>query len=78
VSVALPLGNKRLFFSGKYLWEYPEKDEYISIMSSKGNDDMAKEYMDKNKITTIVGKTIISASWLKPIRDEHTQEVIGT
>jgi hypothetical protein len=34
VFMALPLGNSRLFFSAKYIISYPEKDEYISIMSS--------------------------------------------
>lgn len=40
--MALPFGNSRIFVNAKYDWQYPEKDEYIAIMSSEGNDEITQ------------------------------------
>ena len=47
----------------------PDKNEYVAIFSSKGNEDILEEYLSKNKLGNIViGKAFINAYWLKPIK----------
>lgn len=71
--------SNRIFVDGRYLWRFPDKDEYYAIFSSKGNEEILEEYVSKNKIgNVVVGKAFMSAYWMKPIRREGSQEIIGT
>ena len=47
----------RFFMNIRYIWEYPEKEEYILIISDKGHERLLEEYKSTHDISRfIVGK----------------------
>ena len=66
--------GERLYVDANYMFEFPEKDEYMMIVSSDGNERFLQDYLNSNveecKDIT-VAYCHISAHYLKPIYAEE-------
>jgi hypothetical protein len=78
VSPPFPLGS-RVFVDARYMWNMNEKDEFVVIFSSKGNEKELKEYIELNNLSSSTpGFGFMSGYWFKPIKKEGSIEVLGT
>jgi hypothetical protein len=70
----IPFVSNRIFIDAKYLRAYPERDEYIAIISNQGNEKIQEDYLIRSKTPSnvVVGKTTLSAHWFRPLYDEGT------
>jgi hypothetical protein len=67
----------RVFIDARYMLRDPQKDHYLIMFSSIGNELIVKDYQhDFNG--AVLARAIISGHWYKPLYDEATKKVIGT
>ena len=60
----------RLFIDGRYMMRDPIKEHYIVMFSSKGNENIAKQYIDKNDTKgSALAYSVISGHWYMPLLD---------
>jgi len=77
MDLPFPLSN-RIFVDARYIWTFPEKEEYVVIFSSKGNDEILQEYIVEQDISSsvVIGRAYMSAHWLMPIKKAN--KIVGT
>lgn len=65
---------------GVYLSENPENNEYMSIFSGIGNEDLWEDYVRSNDIGDLaIARSTISGHWFRPIYSPvNEEEIIGT
>ena len=70
-----PLDN-RVFFSIKYVKEFPD-NEHMFLMSATGNEDfIAKHFSDpKDRKGLTIGTSFITCWWFKPLKDESGKTI---
>ena len=58
----------RIVMDAAYYIEYPERNEYMCLFSSEGNEDYWEEYLKYNDIGDSVRAIAhISGHWFKPL-----------
>ena len=72
-----PFMAGRVFFDARYMFTSPSDGTMYALFSSIGNEEIAADYMDKNKLSEAMAYTTISGHTFRPIKDGQNQ-TIGT
>ena len=68
--------SPRIFMNFRYVWEYPDRDEYILIFSDKGHEKLWDQFTSREDISKfVVAGSVISAHWFRPIKDAQGRTV---
>ena len=67
----------RVFFDAKYLFKSDRNQAFFALFSSKGNEQITKDYIVKNSLDEVVAFTVISGHMYIPIKDINNK-TIGT
>lgn len=69
----------RIFVDARYMLRDPATDQYIILFSSRGNEDIAKEYSSTHDLNgSALAHAVISGHWYMPWLDPLTKKLIGT
>jgi hypothetical protein len=68
----------RVFIDARYMLKDPNREEYIAIFSSLGNEEIIKDYVSTHDLEgSALAKTVISGHWWIPIYDS-LGNLVGT
>ena len=68
----------RVFIDTRYLIKYAERNEYLAMFSSDGNEELRADYASKNDLEgAATAHCKISGHWYRPLLDSN-QKLIGT
>lgn len=77
IKAPAPFMSGRVFFDARYIFKYEKTGALFAIFSSKGNEQITKDFKAKNNLDEVVAYTVISGHMYTPIKDSNNI-TIGT